>query len=174
VFALASLAELGRVARQRAVQHLDRQDAAAVAHGVKQRYWRERALSSRLLHRLGQLSSHAGAGFVVAAVGLGWLVAGAVIGFPGWWDNALYVTSSLITLIMVFAVQHTQARQAAATQRKLDELLRAIPSANNQLIALEEVPEQELQALHHRDIADREHATGSPATSAAISDNLAE
>lgn len=140
-------------------QHqLDRQDAAAVADGVRRRYWRQRALSSRLLHRLGQLSSHAGAGLVVAGVVVGWLITGALIGFPGWWENVLYVTSSLITLIMVFAVQHTQARQAAATQRKLDELLRAIPSANNRLIALEEVPEPELQALNHRDIAEREEA----------------
>ena len=164
LFAGPPLAELGRVTRRRAVDPLDRQYAAAVADVVRRRYWQQRALSSRLLHRLGQLSSHAGAGLVVAAVVVGWLVVGAVIGFPGWWENALYVTSSLITLIMVFAVQHTQARQAAATQRKLDELLRAVPAANNALIALEEVPEPELQALGHRDIADRESATGSLAT----------
>ncbi len=137
-----------------------RDDAAVAAGRARRRYWKQRAWSSRVLHRLGELASHAGSGLMVAAVVVGWLIIGVAIGFPTWWENALYVTSSLITLIMVFAVQHTQARQSAATQRKLDELLRALPSADNQLIALEEVSEQQLRALNHRNIIDRENASG--------------
>lgn len=147
--------------RGRAEERDRRADAASVSAGhARRRYWKQRAWSSRVLHRLGELSAHAGAGLVVAAVMLAWLIAGLVIGFPGWWENILYVTSSLVTLIMVFAVQHTQARQSTAIQRKLDELLRALPTADNQLIALEEVPEQHLQALNHRDVIDRENASG--------------
>jgi low affinity Fe/Cu permease len=133
-------------------------DASEVVARARRRYWRQRAFSSRVLHRLGRLSAHAGAGLLVAALVLGWLVVGVTVGFPAWWDNALYIASSLITLIMVFAVQHTQSRQAAATQRKLDELLRAVPAADNRLIALEEVPEQQLDELNRRDIIDRETA----------------
>jgi low affinity Fe/Cu permease len=133
-------------------------DAAAAAARARRRYWRQRAWSSRVLHRLGQLTAHAGAGLVVGGVVLGWLGVGVVIDFPSWWENALYIASSLTTLVMVFAVQHTQARQAAATQRKLDELLRAVPTADNHLIALEEVPEQQLQQLGQRNIIDRESA----------------
>jgi low affinity Fe/Cu permease len=133
-------------------------DDAVTAERARRRYWRQRAWSSRVLHRLGQLTSHAGAGLMAGGVVLGWLVVGLVIHFPAWWENVLYIASSLTTLIMVFAVQHTQARQAAATQRKLDELLRAIPTADNQLIALEEVSEQQLQQLNHRSIIDRETA----------------
>ncbi|WP_157432796.1 MULTISPECIES: low affinity iron permease family protein [unclassified Actinoplanes] len=135
----------------------DHQRAVALAHRTRRRYWRQRALSSRLLHRLGELSAHSLAGLAVAGLVVAWLIIGVVISFPGWWENALYVTSSLITLTMVFTVQHTQARQAVALQRKLDELLRAVPAADNRLIALEEVPERELQELHHRDIASREN-----------------
>ena len=133
---------------------------AATVERARRRYWRQRAWSSRVLHRLGQLTSHAGAGLVAGGVVIGWLVVGLAIGFPGWWENTLYIASSLTTLIMVFVVQHTQARQAAATQRKLDEILRAIPTADNQLIALEEVSEQQLQQLNHRNIIDRETAPG--------------
>ncbi len=139
-------------------------DAAAAVARVRRRNWRQRAWSSRVLHRLGQLTAHAGAGLLVGGVVLGWLIVGLVIDFPDWWENALYIASSLTTLIMVFAVQHTQARQAAATQRKLDELLRAIPSADNQLIAVEEVSEQQLQHLNHRNIIDRETAPPSTPT----------
>ena len=39
---------------------------------------------------------------------------------------------------MVFVIQHTQARAQEATQRKLDEILRASPEADNSLITLEE------------------------------------
>jgi low affinity Fe/Cu permease len=143
---------------------LDDGDAAVVVARARRRNWRQRAWSSRVLHRLGQLTAHAGAGLLVAGVVVGWLIVGVVIDFPGWWENALYIASSLTTLIMVFAVQHTQARQAAATQRKLDELLRAIPTADNQLIALEDVSEQHLQQLNHRNIIDRETAPPSAPT----------
>jgi low affinity Fe/Cu permease len=33
---------------------------------------------------------------------------------------------SAVTLVMVFAIQHPQGREQAATQRKLDELIRAL------------------------------------------------
>jgi low affinity Fe/Cu permease len=42
---------------------------------------------------------------------------------------------------MVFTIQHTQTREQAATQRKLDELLRAMPGAAESLMMLEEAPE---------------------------------
>jgi hypothetical protein len=47
---------------------------------------------------------------------------------------------------MVFVIQLTQARAQEATQRKLDEILRASPDAGNTLITLEEAPDNELKA----------------------------
>jgi low affinity Fe/Cu permease len=47
---------------------------------------------------------------------------------------------SAVTLVMVFAIQHTQGREQAATQRKLDELIRALPGADESLMMLEEAP----------------------------------
>jgi len=117
-----------------------------------------RRWSSRLLHRLGELTSHSWAGLVVAAAVIGWLGVGAVVGFPGWWVAVLEITSSAVTLVMVFAIQHTQARQESATQRKLDELLRALPTADNRLIAVEQGPDTELEALIDRDLTDRDRA----------------
>ena len=47
-----------------------------------------------------------------------------------------------------------QARYRAATQRKLDEILRAPPEADNSLLALEHASDDELQAnrVQHRQI----------------------
>ena len=64
-------------------------------------------------------------GIVAAALIVGWLALGLTTGFPDWWETALYVTTGSVTFVMVFVIQHTQQRQTAATQRKLDELLRS-------------------------------------------------
>ncbi len=120
----------------------------------------QRQRGSRLLHRLGDFSSHAAAGLLAAGAVLAWSGVGLATRFPGWWQTVLYSVSSSITLIMVFAIQHTQARQQSATQRKLDELLRAQPLADNRIIAVEEAPDAELEALADLNLADREQAEG--------------
>jgi low affinity Fe/Cu permease len=117
-----------------------------------------RRWSSRVLHRLNEATAHSTTGLVAALVILGWVGFGFLTGFPDWWDNVLYITSSTITLLMVFAIQHTQARQQSAIQRKLDELLHALPNADDRLIAVEEAPDAELDALATLDLAEREEA----------------
>jgi low affinity Fe/Cu permease len=117
-----------------------------------------RSLGSLLLHRLGEASAHSAAGLVAATAVLVWVVFGAVVGFPSWWENLLYIVSSTVTLVMLFAIQHTQARQQSATQRKLDEILRALPRADGRLIAVEEAPDHELADLASRGRGDREQA----------------
>ena len=104
---------------------------------------------------MGQLSGHAGAGLCAAAFICGWTAFGIVIGFPEWWQTVLYSTSSAITLVMVFVLQHMQSRLESATQRKLDELLRAAPRADERLIAVEEAADAELEALSDLNRADR-------------------
>jgi low affinity Fe/Cu permease len=81
----------------------------------------------------------------VAAV-LVWVLISAVSGFPARLENVFWTLAAATTLIMVFVIQHTQARAQEATQRKLDEILRASPGADNSLITLEEAPDNELKA----------------------------
>jgi len=119
---------------------------------------RHRTRSSRVLHHLGDISAHAGAGLVAAAFVVVWVAVGGVWGFPHWWEVVLYSTSASVTLVMVFAIQHTQSRQQRATQRKLDELLRTQPAADDHLIAAEDAPDEELQALADLNMKDREKA----------------
>jgi len=114
---------------------------------------------SLALHRLGRFSSHSGAGLAAAAFVLVWLVVGGIAGFPDWWETVLYSTSAAVTLVMVFAIQHTQSRQQLATQRKLDELLRAVPTADDHLIASEGATYEELQARGDLNTADRAKVT---------------
>ena len=73
---------------------------------------------------------------------IGLVTTGAALGFPGRWVATFEVSVSAVTLVMVFAIQHTQGREQAATQRKLDELIRALPGADETLMMLEEAPRE--------------------------------
>ncbi len=117
--------------------------------------WEARPWSSRAIHRLGELTAHSSAGLLAAAAVLAWVGVGLATEFPDWWETVLYSTSSSVTLVMVFSIQHTQTRQESATQRKLDELLRAQPTADDSLIAVEEAPDDELEARADLNLADR-------------------
>ena len=48
---------------------------------------------------------------------------------------------------MVFLIQSTQNRDAKAVHLKLDELIRAVSGARNNLLDLEALPEEELETL---------------------------
>lgn len=117
-----------------------------------------------MLHRIGEASEHAAAGLIAAGALFTWIAVGIVARFSAWWENVLYIASSSVTVVMVFALQHTQARQQAVTQRKLDELLRAQPTADDRLIALEGASDEELAALTDLSHAYRERdlATDTP------------
>ena len=48
---------------------------------------------------------------------------------------------------MVFLIQNTQNRDAKAMHLKLDELIRAVKGARNQLVDLENLSDEELKKL---------------------------
>jgi low affinity Fe/Cu permease len=118
----------------------------------------QRTWTSRALHQVGEWSAHAWAGLVVALAVVAWVGVGVAVSFPTWWQATLYSVSSSLTLVMVFALQHTQTRQQSATQRKLDELLLSQPRADGGLIAVEEAPDHELAALADKNLEERRQA----------------
>jgi low affinity Fe/Cu permease len=102
----------------------------------------KRSAGSRWLYRVDHYSSLPIVAIAVGAVLVGALAVGIALGFPSGWIVAFESGTSAITLAMVFVIQHTQSREQAATQRKLDELLRALPGAESGLIMLEEASEE--------------------------------
>ena len=90
-------------------------------------------------------------------------------GFPGPEERIFQTLVAALTLAMVFVIQHTQAREQAATQRKLDEILQALPGADNSLLMLEHASHDELRATGdaHRGIReaalDKQSGPASPA-----------
>jgi len=86
---------------------------------------------------------------------LGWVAWGAVSGFPSYWPIVLQSISSIVAVVMLFAIQHVHARDQTVVHRKLDEILRSIPRADNRLIAFEEAPDEHLDARTELNRQDR-------------------
>ena len=86
--------------------------------------------------------------FVLAMVTIAvWAVTGPIFGFSDTWQLVINTSTTIVTFLMVFLIQNTQNRDAHAMQLKLDELIRALKSARNSLIDLEELSEEELKKL---------------------------
>jgi low affinity Fe/Cu permease len=107
---------------------------------------RARSRASRLLTVIDWGTSRPLTALIALTAVGAWLLVSAVAGFPGRWETIFQTLVAAVTLAMVFIIQHTQARQQAATQRKLDEILQAIPGADNSLLSLEHASDDELRA----------------------------
>ncbi len=79
-----------------------------------------------------------------------WAVTGPVFRFNNTWQLVINTGTTIITFLMVFLIQHTQNRDTEALQIKLDELIRATESANNSLLALEELDDDALERQRKR------------------------
>jgi low affinity Fe/Cu permease len=107
---------------------------------------RSRSAGSQLLYWVDQSTSRPLLALIVLAADLMWVLLSLAVGFPGRWETVFQTLVAALTLAMVFVIQHTQARQQAATQRKLDEILQALPGADNALLSLEHASDDELRA----------------------------
>lgn len=112
-----------------------------------------RHLGSRVLHALDRWAAKPTLALGVVTADAVWLLCSALFAFPARLETVFQTLAAGTTLAMVFVIQHTQAREQAVTQRKLDEILRASPEADNSMITLEEAPDKELKAAAeaHRD-----------------------
>src|SRR5262245_1965301 len=70
-----------------------------------------------------------------------WAVTGPLFGFSDTWQLVINTGTTIVTFLMVFLIQNTQNRDTVALQLKLDELIRAIDAASNELIDIEESSE---------------------------------
>ena len=105
-----------------------------------------RPLLGRVLHGLDRWAAQPHLAAVLLVAMLVWVGFSIAVGFPLRLETVFQTLVAALTLAMVFVIQHTQARQQAATQRKLDEILQALPAADNALLALEHGSDNALRA----------------------------
>ncbi len=76
-----------------------------------------------------------------------WAVTGPIFQFSDTWQLVINTGTTIVTFLMVFLIQNSQNRDAKAVQIKLDELIRSITAARNEVIDIENSPEKDLQKL---------------------------
>ena len=76
-----------------------------------------------------------------------WGVTGPLFGYSDTWQVVINTATTIVTFLMVFLIQNSQNRDAAAMQAKLDELLRALKDARIQFIGIEHLTDHQIEDL---------------------------
>ncbi len=87
---------------------------------------------------------------LAAAVIAVWGLSGPYFGYSDTWQLVINTGTTIVTFLMVFLIQNTQNRDSEALHLKLDELIRAVEGAKNELIDLEELDQGELDEVRKR------------------------
>jgi low affinity Fe/Cu permease len=107
--------------------------------------WLER-VSTAITDWTGRTSAFTWALVLVA----GWFIAGPFFHYSNTWQLFINTITNLVTFLMVFLIQRAQNKDTLALQLKVNELIAAQKGAHNALIAIEDMSEQDLRALHAR------------------------
>jgi low affinity Fe/Cu permease len=109
----------------------------------------------------------AGAGHPVTfgtavAVIIVWAATGPFFHYSDTWQLVINTGTTVVTFLMVFLIQNSQNRDAAAMQAKLDELLRAVDKAREQFIGIEHLTDEQIELVraalerHAREIKEKQ------------------
>jgi low affinity Fe/Cu permease len=108
---------------------------------------------NRLFSVIAQITSHeVGRAwvFVLALVTIVvWAISGPFFGFSDTWQLVINTGTTIITFLMVFLIQNSQNRDAAAIQVKLNELIR-VSKVHNSFVGLERLSDDEIEEIRAR------------------------
>jgi low affinity Fe/Cu permease len=104
---------------------------------------RFRYYANRIADGVGSPGTFGAALFIVLA----WAVTGPMFHYSDTWQLVINTATSVVTFLMVFLIQNTQNRDASAMQIKLNELIRAVSTARNTMVDLENCTEEEIAAM---------------------------
>lgn len=79
-----------------------------------------------------------------------WLISGPYAHFSNTWLMSIATVTDVIIFLTVFSLQYSQNRDSKAIQLKLNELISADQKARDSFIGLEEMTDDELEALDNQ------------------------
>jgi len=115
---------------------------------------------SGVLQSLDAMTSRVSATVVVVIILLTFNVILALRGYPSSWQVDFATASNTVVLIFLFSFKHTENRGLTALQLKLDEVIRAIPAADDHLVQIERAEESEIGAREQEQISVHESLRG--------------
>ena len=134
---------------------------------------KKRSLFTRFAKATARISGRPGAFMCALLIVLLWAMTGPVFDFNDTWQLVINTGTTIVTFLMVFLIQNTQNRDTEAMHVKLDEIIRAIEGADNALLDLEELEDDDLDHIRkdYEHLADkarselrRRHGTGTTQT----------
>lgn len=105
---------------------------------------------SRFANKTAQVVGHPYMFLLAVAVIIIWGITGPYFHYSDTWQLIINTGTTIITFLVVFLIQNTQNRDAKALHLKLDELILSHSPANNDLIDVEKLSDEELDQLEKR------------------------
>ncbi|HET9623298.1 MAG TPA: low affinity iron permease family protein [Kofleriaceae bacterium] len=111
----------------------------------------EPAAAHELFRRLAHTTAYligTPVAFMIAVLAIVlWAVTGPLFHFSDTWQLIINTGTTVVTFLVVFMIQNTQNRDSKAMHLKLDELIRAVKTARNAMVNIEDLPDAEIARL---------------------------
>ena len=120
-------------------------DAASPSWGKKIQDW-----FSLFSQMMAWVTGRPGTFLLAVTVIVLWAVTGPVFGFSDTWQLVINTSTTIVTFLMVFLIQNTQYRDTMAIQLKLAEVILAMKGVPDKFATIEDLSDDELEALHEQ------------------------
>jgi len=114
---------------------------------------------TRFAKRTSSLAGRPATFIIAVLVLVVWAFSGPMLGFSDTWQLIINTGTTIVTFLMVFLIQNTQNRDSEAIQIKLDELIRSVTHAKNEMMDLEELDAEELEKIKEKYVELAERAS---------------
>lgn len=78
---------------------------------------------------------------------LAWAVSGPFFHYSDEWQLTINTGTTIVTFLMVFFIQNTQNRESRELHLKLNEIIRSLKAARNEIIDCEDFSDQDMARL---------------------------
>ena len=111
---------------------------------------KSRTWFTRLAKWTARVSGRPSTFFLASAAIITWAVLGPYFGFSDTWQLVINTSTTIVTFLMVFLIQHTQNLDTLALQLKLAELILVMEGAEPKMALAEDLSHEDLEGLREK------------------------
>ncbi|HXU99242.1 MAG TPA: low affinity iron permease family protein [Caulobacteraceae bacterium] len=125
-------------------------DPATAPNGDRSRVVRMDRLFANVSSHIAKTAGRPAAFIAAVVILLAWGASGPLFRLSDTWQLIMNTISSIITFLMVFLIQNTQARDSEAMQAKLDTIIAALDGADKRYLRIERLPDTDIEDIRAR------------------------